>query len=173
MHARGFTLLEMCITSALFLVVMAVVLAVTSDMAAFATRQDTQCAFALNASQAMTKLDRELRKTGAAVVSLGAYPQISVDGAAFDFVRLADPPCTTNGGTDLLWNPTVYTVKAEGGELGIWEGDQHMLTLCAGVDAVQFAQAGRRITVDLVLARTDARGNRVQHGSRHMIIMRN
>jgi type II secretory pathway pseudopilin PulG len=173
MHTRGFTLLEACIACAMFLIVMGVVLAVTSDMANFATRQDTQCAFALNSSQAMTKLDQELRKTGQTVVGGVAYPQVANANTEFNFVRLADPPCTTNGGADLLWNPTVYTVKIVNGELGIWEGNVRKMTLCAGVESVSFAQAGRRITIDMVLARTDARNNRVAHSTRHMMIMRN
>ena len=173
MRRQGFTLLELCVACAVLMIVMGAVLAVTGDMAAFATRQDTQLAFALNASQAMTKLDQELRKTGQTVVDGEAYPHVAADGVEFNFVRLADPPCTTNGGADLLWNPAVYTVKAVHGELGIWEGAVRKLIMCTGVESVAFTRAGRRITVDMTLAKADARGDRVQHDVRHMIIMRN
>jgi type II secretory pathway pseudopilin PulG len=173
MRSQGFTLLEVVISATTVMIVMGVVLAVASDMANFATRQDSQCAQEINASQAMAKLDQELRKTGSATVAAGTFPAIAASGAEFSFVRLADPPSSTNGGADLLWNPTVYTVKAVDGELGIWQANQRKLTLCAGVESIAFAQSGRRITVDLTLATTDARGNRLAHSSQHIIIMRN
>lgn len=173
MSRRGFTLLELCVAFAILTIVIGAVLAVTSDMANFAGRQDTQLAFALNASQSMTKLDQELRKTGQAVVGGTAYPKIDAAGAELSFVRLADPPCTTGGGADLLWNPAVYTVKAVDGELGIWEGGSRKIVMCAGVESVAFTRAGRRITVDMTLAKNDARGGRIAHTSQYMSIMRN
>jgi hypothetical protein len=148
-------------------------LGTVGDMTYFMGSQDTVTTLALNASTGLTKLHQELRETGNAVVDGISYPNLSSGDTQLHFVTLADPPCTLDGSTELLWDPTVYTLKAENGILGIWEGGTLKLQLCRNVTAATFAIAGRKLTADVELKTVDTRGVELAQRFRRIIVMRN
>jgi hypothetical protein len=172
-RSRGTTLLETCVALFVITIISGAILAVINEMTYFLGDQNTRAVFALDSSMALTKLESELREIGQTTVAGTSYPYLGNGNTQLNFVRLADPPCRYDGGTDLEWDPTVYTVKAVNGELAVWQGATKKLVLCTSVQAVTFGLSGRRITVDLVLQRTDQRGQELSEASRRIIGMRN
>ena len=173
MRRSGFTLLEVCVALATVMVLMGTTLGVVGEMTNFLQGETMEGEFTVKASMALGKLEREIRKTGSTVIGGTAYPQVGSAGAEFHFVRLADPPTAGHGSTELLWDPTVYTVRVVDGILGIWSGGIRLLILCTGVNRVDVAVSGRRVTVDLELSTQDARGVARNVAVRRMIVMRN
>ena len=170
---RGFTIIETCVTTFVILLLVGCAFAVVGEMTYFLRNEDTRYAFAINASMGLTKLDTELREIGRATVNGSTYPAISDDGRTLTFVRLADPPCDFAGTGEILWDPTVYTVRVHDGRLGICEGNIHRVKLCSNVKTCTFSIAGKRLTVDLVLEKTDQRGRPITHSIRRVTVMRN
>jgi hypothetical protein len=170
---KGFTLLEAIVATGILMVLFGVALGAIGDMTYFLGSQDTVSSMALNSSTGLTKLHQELREVGVATVAGTTYPRVNATGTELQFVTLADPPCTYDGSTDLRWNPTVYTVKEENGELGIWQDTTLELLLCQNVQTAVFAMRGRKITVDIELQALDARGQPLTEQFRRIIVMRN
>ena len=161
------------ISAAILVVLFGSSLAFLGNMTYFLKNNDTRSAFAVNSSMAFAKLETELRKIGYTVVGGTSYPYIVGGGAEFRFVRLADPPTNYDGSADLIWDPTEYSVKIVNGQFGIWQGAQQKLLLCTNAQSVSFSLSGRKVTIDLTLQVTDARGNPVTSTCRRIIVFRN
>jgi hypothetical protein len=170
---RGITLLETCVALCVIAIISGSMLAVVGEITYFLTDQNARAVYALDSSMALAKLDGELREIGRTTVNGVSYPYLGNNNTQLDFVRLADPPCRYDGGTDLLWDPTVYTVKLASAELAVWQGGTKKLVLCTNVHDVTFGLSGRRVTIDLGLQRTDQRGKGLSETSRRIIGMRN
>lgn len=173
MKQTGFTLLEACVAVGILVILIGSALMVFGEMTYFLGNADTRAAFALDSSSGFTKLDSELREIGQTVVGGVSYPSINNAGDELSFVRLASPPCAYDGSTDLEWDPTVYTIKRDNGELAIWQGNQKKLILCRNVQSLTFALAGRKLTIDLVQQGTDSRGQQITQNVRRVIVIRN
>ncbi|HAK97560.1 MAG TPA: hypothetical protein DCM87_21855 [Planctomycetes bacterium] len=168
--ARGFTILEMCIALAIMTVLGGAVVGMAGRMMDYLGEQDVRQAFVLDATSTFAKLDVELRESGNATIGATRYPFTASDGAELCFLRLDNPPCTFDGGTDLRWNPTEIRLNTENRELRLYEGGVRRATLITKVDRCLFTISGRAIAIDLELADADAR---VRDRFRRIIVMRN
>lgn len=173
MRNRGFTMLELVVALGILMVLMGSALGVFGEMTYFLGNQDTMAAFAIDSSTAFLRMEQELRKVGRATVAGVDYPKISNNADAFMFVRLASPPCLYDGSTDLQWDPTVFTIKAINNELAVWNGNTKKIVLCRNVQAITFAIAGRKLTIDLTLEGADSRGQLISQNVRRIIVIRN
>ena len=167
---RGFTILEMCIALAILTALGGAVAGIAGRMLDYLGEQDTRQAFVLSATSAFAKLDVELRESGRTTMGGTQYPYTAAEDEELCFLRLENPPCTFDGGTNLRWNPTEITLKTENGELRLYEGSVRRTTLVTKVEKCRFAISGRAVVIDLVLADND---DNVRERFRRIIVMRN
>ena len=173
MRTQGHTLLEVCIASSTLIILIGAVFGVFGDMIVFVNEQNTRCCLTIDATLAMTKLDTELRRSGRTMLGTTAYPYTSNGNTELHFLRLAATPFSTGVIPNLVWDPTVYTVRLHTGRLGIWVNGAEKLTLCTHVQSAAFKRSGNRIMVDMTLMRLNERGAKVQVPVNYTIVMRN
>jgi prepilin-type N-terminal cleavage/methylation domain-containing protein len=185
-EARGFSLLELVVSLAIFTILAVTVFSITLETSAFLGDQDSDLQMQIDADRAFQKLSEILRKSGWVTDGGVTYPRVPTGGGALQFKILTDADhngYAFDGVTgDLEWDPRVFTVQRSTATdvLSIYNGTTRVLDLSRHIVGLDFftyledvSLSLKEIRINIVARRQTHRGDPVTFTRSGSIFLRN
>jgi type II secretory pathway pseudopilin PulG len=181
----GFTLVEVAISLTVFILLVASLFGLSTQMTAFAGASDLDFSVQVEGSRATERMTEVLRKSGRVTSGGVTYPRVVEGGSALEFRLLAD--LDLNGyafaqeSGDLEWDPRVFTLSAdEDGDLRVVAGGVPLYSVARNVSALRFETAVEDSALDLrelsfsfEVRRDSGKGYDAVHSVEAVVWMRN